>query len=465
MADKAHQTTGSILEKLNQAGMALFMFVVVAGAIMLVTGNVHFGPAVAAQSGFDGATSGSDVHEHEEDAGDHSRGDVNGPDLAELENQTCEHAIRTVECDRCRFELGVVKLRPAVAGALVETQPVRAVRGARVLKLTGHVQFDKTRVVEVVPTGAGRVTHVDRSLGRDVSQGDVLAVIHSADFGQAKAGYIEALARLELAKSTFDREKDLHNKKVSSKADYLSALSELDAATAYYSAAEKRLRLFGLDTEQINATAEDKNGDRFAELVLRAPQAGTIIAQNVSAGAIVDTTETLYTIADLSNLWVWCDLYEKDLAALHELLASGASIDAKVRVNAFGPEVFGGRVDLIGSEMDEHTRTIKVRIQVKNEKRRLRPGMFAEARITVPLEGAATAVPSTAVMSDEGLDFVFCRWKDDLWIRRNVRLGRSLGDLVEVLDGVHEGDVVVSRGGFMLKSDILKEKMGAGCAD
>jgi len=206
MADKAHQISGSILQKLNNAGMALFMFVVVAGAIMLLTGNLHFGPALAAQSGLDGASSGSDVHEHEEeDACDHSRGDVNKPDLAEIENQTCEHAIRTVECDRCRFELGVVKLRPSVAKALIETEPVRGVRRSRILNLTGQVQLDKTRVVDVVPTGGGRVKRVDKSLGQDVSQGDVLAVIHS---GRPRSGKRRGTSRpspdWNWPKSTFD---------------------------------------------------------------------------------------------------------------------------------------------------------------------------------------------------------------------------------------------------------------------
>jgi cobalt-zinc-cadmium efflux system membrane fusion protein len=298
-----------------------------------------------------------------------------------------------------------------------------------------------------------------------VAKGDVLAVIQSADLGQAKAQFLEVQARLELATSTFEREKGLFEKKISSKADYLDALNEFKAAQAYYAAAEKRLRLFGMDTEQISTIKNEKENGRFAELVLRSPQAGTIITQNISAGALVDNTEILYTIADLSNVWIWYDLYEKDLAILHDQLSSGKKVVAQVRVKAFEAEVFDGIVDLIGSQVDEHTRTIKVRVQVRNEESKLKPGMFAEAEITVPLKGNITTVPSSAVLSDEGQTFVFQLLKDDLWLRRDVRLGRNQGGVAEVLDGITRGATVVTRGAFMLKSDILREKMGAGCAD
>jgi len=456
MVNKTNLTTHSVLQRLNHAGMALSVFIILSGIIGWLTGNLHFGPSSGVESKSTDASEHSVAREH---------GAEDAPDGAELEKAICEHGVHTIECDNCRFELGMVKLRPSVAKALIETDSARKVNDTTVFKLTGQVQLDKTTVVDIVPTGSGRVKRVDKFLGQDVSEGDVLAVLHSADLGQAKAQYLEAQARFELAASTFDREKDLYEKKVSSKVDYLSALNELNAAKAYHAAAEKRLRLFGLDAEQIQAITNDKDDNQFAELILRAPRAGTVIAQDISAGSLVDTTQTLYTIADLCNLWVWSDLYEKDLAVLHELLSSGASIDASVRVKAFGQDVFTGRVDLIGSTVDEHTRTIRVRIQVVNEHRKLRPGMFAEVEIIVPRNDSITVIPATSVLSDDGKTFVFRHWRDDFWVRRDVVVGRRLGDLVQILEGVNEGDTVVASGGFVLKSDILREKMGAGCAD
>jgi len=521
MLQKKHQNSISVrrkasllgLQKANHFGTALSVFVILAGTILWLTGNLHFGPRRIAEAGGvldDGGNEhGNQVNEHictehgvpellcvrcnpslaatfkakgdwcaehnlpesqctfcNPDLAESSRSVVDSTfDLSALEKVMCEHGVATVECESCRFEIGVVKLQPSLAKALVETAVVHAGPAKKTLRLTGQVQLDQTRVINVVPTGSGQVKRVEKLLGQDVVKGDVLAVIHSADLGQAKAQFLQVQSRLELATSTFEREKELHEEKVSSKADYLSALNELKAAQAYYAAAERRLRLFGLGSEQIGAVKSEKENSQFAELVLRAPQAGTIIAQNVSTGALVDTTESLYKIADLSNVWVWYDLYEKDLALLHDRLSSGKTVVAKVRVKAFEAEVFDGVVDLIGSQVDEHTRTIKVRVQVRNEERKLKPGMFAEAEISVPLKGNITAVPSSAVLSDEGRSFVFQHWKDDLWVRRDVHLGRNHGGFAEVLNGIPTGATIVTRGAFMLKSDILREKMGAGCAD
>jgi cobalt-zinc-cadmium efflux system membrane fusion protein len=484
MSEQKSRNSTSVLQKANNLGVALFIFVVLAGAILRLTGNLHFGPHRPAVAG--GVSDDGHEHEHhanesicEEHGVPESQCTICNPGLGQssinnvgsafgqniLEKATCEHGIRTIECDNCRFEIGVVKLQPSVANALVETTVVQAAVRATVLKLTGQVQLDRTKVVDVVPTGGGQVKRVEKLLGQQVAKGDVLTVIHSADLGRVKAQFLEIQARLELANSTFEREKGLYEKKVSSKADYLSALNELKTAQAHYAAAEKGLRLFGLDIEQIAVVKNEKENGRFAELVLRAPQAGTIITQNISAGTLVDTTESLYTIADLSNVWVWCDLYEKDLALLHDSLSSGRTVAAKVRVKAFEAEVFDGVVDLIGNQIDEHTRTIKVRIQVGNEERKLKPGMFAEAEISVPRKGSITAVPSSAVLSDEGRTFVFQHLRDDLWVRRDVQLGRERGGFAEVLNGIPTGAAIVTRGAFMLKSDILREKMGAGCAD
>jgi len=456
MSEKKRQNNISIRPKANNLGTALFIFVVLTGAILWFSGNLHFGSRSFADVGILDAGHG-DEHESQ----------INEPISREhsLEKAMCEHGMRTIDCDKCRFELGVVKLQPSVANALIETTIVKDTPRSTTLKLTGQVQLDKTRAVDVVSTGNGRVRRVEKLLGQEVAKGDTLAVIHSADLGAGKAQFLEVQARLELATSTFEREKDLYEKKISSEADYLSALSELKAAQAYYTAAERRLSLFGLDSEQINAIKNEKENGLFAELLLRAPQSGTIIAQNISAGALIDTTESLYTIADLSNVWVWYDLYEKDLAVLHDRLSSGRTAPAKVRVKAFEGEVFDGVVDLIGSQVDEHTRTVKLRIQVKNEQHKLKPGMFAEAEISIRLKGSITAIPSSAVLSDEGKAFVFQHWKDDLWIRRDVQVGEDIGGMVEVLNGIPQGATVVSRGGFMFKSDILREKMGAGCAD
>jgi cobalt-zinc-cadmium efflux system membrane fusion protein len=126
---------------------------------------------------------------------------------------------------------------------------------------------------------------------------------------------------------------------------------------------------------------------------------------------------------------------------------------------------FPGTVDLISSIVDEHTRTAKLRIRVANKDGRLRPGMFVHAEIVVPAEGRSTVVPREAVLSDEGKHFVFQHWKNDLWVRRDVKLGTRRGRYVEIVAGLPRDARIVTGGAFMLKSDVLRGKMGAGCAD
>ncbi len=397
---------------------------------------------------------------------EHGHGHAAGAveDLTDLEAMTCEHEVGIVDCDSCRFEVGVVKIDPSLA-SLIETGSVQEVDRTRSLTLTGQIQLDRTRAVEVVSTGSGRVEEVRKLIGERVEKGDVLAVIHSADLGQAKAMFLEAQARRELAEATFQREKGLYEKKISSEADYLDARNALTAAQAAYAAADRRLRLFDLSSEQIAGIKDEQANGEFANLILRAPQSGVIIAQNVSVGQMVDTTKTLYTIADISNLWVWSDVYQADLAVLHEQFSQQKPLEATVRVRAFEPEVFHGVVDFVGSVMDERTRTVKMRVQLENPEGKLRPGMFVDVDVAIREPGRVPAVPLSAVMSDAGKSFVFQQWKDDLWVRRDVVTGNKFGGMVELLDGVSPGPRIVTGGAFMLKSDVLREKMGAGCAD
>lgn len=207
-----------------------------------------------------------------------------------------------------------------------------------------------------------------------------------------------------------------------------------------------------------------KENGHFAELAITAPRAGTVTALALTAGRFVDTAQSLCTIADLGNLWVWCDLYERDLAALQDFMRERGKPAAFVKVAAF-TEAFAGVVDLVGSEVSDATRTIKVRVQVPAPQGKLKPGMFATVEVQLPSGRTVTLAPREAILTDEGRAFVFMRWRDDLWLRRHVVLGETSGDKVELVSGLDPRADVVVAGGFMLKSDVLREKMGAGCAD
>ena len=545
--------------KVNHAVVPVGVFVAIAGVFLWQPGTLAGSDSAgagkdastAAVAGGSAAKDGHGQAAEKPGADDgHGHGEPAGKtqtklDITTIETKNCEHGIRQVDCDECRYELGVVKVQPSVTDALTKTAVVQQGELADRLQLTGEVQYDQTRLVEVLPIASGKVVSVNARLGQKVNPGDVLAVIHSGDFGEAKATYLEAVAtadiavrererqaavstaleklldalnrgqsftvghstplgewrskligasaRLLQAKAVFEREQSLVAKQASSKAELETAERELHTAQADYSAmteeillnlqldrlkaenaarlaearlnaAEQRLHLFGLNDATITAVSAGKENGSFAQLEIKAPRAGVITKQDVTEGKFVETTQCLFAVADTSNLWVWCDLYERDLGVLHDYLTSGNTPKATVKVSAF-KDPLNGTLDLIGSAVDETTRTIKVRVQVKNEQGKLKPGMFAAVTVELPTGRKVAIVPRQAVLRDEGKTFAFQHWKNDLWLKRDVVLGKTQDDLVEIADGLEPGATVVCSGAFLFKSDVLRAKMGAGCAD
>ena len=168
------------------------------------------------------------------------------------------------------------------------------------------------------------------------------------------------------------------------------------------------------------------------------------------------------TVSDMDTLWVRADVYESDLKAL--LDANSEKTVCEIETLSFKGKVFSGVIENLGMTIDETTRTIKVRLTLDNLGGILRPGMFCSVKIPSSMS-EMTAVPESAVLSDEGKSFVFVEILEDFYARKPVVTGRKYGGYVEILEGLADGEQVVSTGSFLLKSDVLKEKMGAGCAD
>ncbi|MBN2129584.1 MAG: efflux RND transporter periplasmic adaptor subunit [Sedimentisphaerales bacterium] len=457
--------------KILQAVTSLAVFLGLSAALVAVTtGTKSRSPAAGAQEHTpeheececdgDAEPAGAhDEHDHDDEPlGEHVT-------LEELRQIECEHDTAIIECDECRYEVGVVKMNPLLAKGLVEAQRVATeYRIDDRLRLTGEVELDLTGVVEISSAGSGRIQEIRHILGDRVQVSDVLAVVQSAEVGRAQADFLEARAKRDLTRQTHEREARLFEQKISSEADFLVARQQLAAAEATVSATRKRLELFGLSDAQIEAFAEADAPGEFGRLVLTAPVGGTIIEQNVVRGQLVDPTDALFRIADLTRVWVWCHVYESDIAALHEQLASGSPVEAEVHAKAFPGETFKGSVDMVEPRLDRDTRTLRVRLTVPNPQGKLKTGMF----VTVLLGGRrgepVVHLPETALLSDEGTRFVFVKLEEEFWLRRDVTVGSTGNGDVEVLAGLNEGDIVATRGAFMFKSEVLKEKMGAGCA-
>jgi len=193
-----------------------------------------------------------------------------------------------------------------------------------------------------------------------------------------------------------------------------------------------------------------------ARVVLTSPISGTVVARSVHVGQWVMPSNTLFQVVDLDELWLMVSVYERELRYVRR----GQAVQVEVR--AYPGEVFRGTVALVGNTLDKRTRSVAVRVVLQNRKHRLKPGMFATARILGTHAHAPRkmlVVPWAAVQVVDGHRSVFVRVAKGVFALRKVHTGEQVGEYVEVLNGLSRGDEVVTDGSFLLKGELLKSTL------
>ncbi|MBP7127480.1 efflux RND transporter periplasmic adaptor subunit [Myxococcota bacterium] len=396
------------------------------------------------------------------------RGDESDLDrpVEELFSATCEHGQRAFECDDCRHEVGVVRVpQPVLEEGLVRTvEAAPRAMGAPVM-LTGEVRFDERRVTHLAPRTDGVIRAVHVQVGDRVRPGQVLVEVDSVALGEAQGEYLEAMAARDLASRTLRRQEALRQEGVSSEREVLEARNQFESADIRVRSASERLLRLGVDPSDLRALANaSRLGSARGRLVVRAPSGGRVLDMHAVPGESARAGESMVVIGEIDPVRVFADLYEDRLGAVQDRVAAGP-VAVTVSVKAYPGEGFPGTLDMVGSVMERETRTVKARVTVANPEGKLRPGMFAEVRLMLPGEERVLAVPRSAVMQDLGRSFVFVPYQGDFWVRRPVRTGREWEGWVEVQGGIETGQRVAADGAFLLKSDVLRTRMGAGCAD
>lgn len=357
-------------------------------------------------------------------------------------------------------EEGVVELSPE----MLERVKIRTtVVSTRVLPAelltTGQVDFEQDRLAHVTPRIPGRVDEVQADLGDKIQKGQVLAIIDSIELGQAKSAYLQAKAHEDLARQNFEREEGLFAERISSEKEMLAAKAAHLEATARLRNSEETLRLYGIQDQTIQTLSYE--GGQTSLLPVRAPLSGRVVEKHVTVGELVTPERSMFTIADLGHVWVWIDVYERNLRHVH------LEDDVAVAADAYPDELFLGKVSYLSDQVDADTRTVRARIDVNNPDHKLRPGMFARVTLTDPhIESTglepSLVVPVGAVQRDGEEFIVFVALGDNRFERHEVVVGRSAGGFAEILSGLDPEDTVVIEGAFLLKSEASKEQMGAG---
>ncbi|MBI3272827.1 MAG: efflux RND transporter periplasmic adaptor subunit [Planctomycetes bacterium] len=319
---------------------------------------------------------------------------------------------------------------------------------------TGTIEVDADREAHVGARLPGVVLDLAPKghIGERVAPGDELAYIHSLEFGKIQTEYLRALAMLKLRQKTYDRENELFTRKVSSGRECLEAETELAQAQIDLQSAQNQLENLGAGRADLEALAAGKV--ELGRMTLRAPIAGSITSKHLVKGEHADTSSNLLTIADFDNLWLFADVYERDLARVEK----GQS--AQVYVAAYVDKPFSGRITHVAGMLSVETRTNKVRIELENASGRLKPGMFATVDIAVGERPKTLAIPEAAVQMQELRPVVFVEVQPNVFQQRGVSLGVRFGGYVEVLEGLAEKERVATVGSFLLKSEL--EKAAAG---
>jgi len=411
---------------------------------------------------------GAEVSGHGEERPDGHKVSVS---FEERMQSKCEHNVPIYQCNECRYEAGVVKLdssilKKADGTGLVKTQAVARTKVSLTLSVTGEIALNENAAVHISPRISGIIESVAVDIGARVKAGDTLFTMISVELGRALIGYERNRTLADLAERTFAREKKLKEQKVGSEQDMIDAHMAYEQHRTELKASEQTLHVLGLTEDDLEGLKEPLHGTGVGKLPVRAPITGTIIQKHAVAGEMAEPGKDVMLLADLSTVWVWVDLHAGDLPQLIEAEKLGA-VSVDITVSALPDKQFKGTITYIGATMNEKTRTVKVRATVGNPDLILRPGMFCEAAISIGSRKAddVLAVPRDALFSDEGKSFVFKHWKDDFFVRQDVRKGRDFHGAVEICAGLQAGELIVTDGAFLLKSDVLREKMGAGCAD
>ena len=306
------------------------------------------------------------------------------------------------------------------------------------LPFPGEIRFDEDRTAHVVPRVPGVVESVHVNLGQPVKKGQLLAVIASQQISDQRSEQAAAQRRLELARTTYERERQLWQDKISAEQDFLQARQALQEAEIALSNARQKISV-------LSGSSVTSGGNRYE---LRAPFDGVVVEKHLGLGEVVSETTNAFTLSDLSRVWVTFGVSPKDLNKV--LVGKSVTVSAP-ELNA---EVTG-TVAYVGSLLGEQTRTATVRVTLANPQGAWRPGLFVTVQVDTDTRQTKVAVPEAAIQTVEDTQTVFVRTDDGFKAQPVETGGRSAG-LVEITEGLEPGVQVAAAGSFILKSELGK---------
>jgi cobalt-zinc-cadmium efflux system membrane fusion protein len=336
-----------------------------------------------------------------------------------------------------------ITARPELVDRLKIGQP-SLVDLADKIQVPSRVQVDEERTAQIGSYVTGRILNMFVILGDYVKAGDRLARITSPDLTQSQLAYLRALSRVVVTQKATERARHLLTADAIPLAEVERRQSELEIAKAELGAAADQLRLFGMDDTEIKKL--NKKGEILPWIDIKATREGYVIARNVIVGQVVQPSDPLFQVADLSHVWVVGDVPEQ--------IARDVRLEQHVEINvpALGSANLDGIIIFVSDTVNRLTRTVMTRVMVENTDRRLKPDMLANMHIT-DAQQQTLVVPEAAVIRELNQDYVFIVTGDNRFQRVPVELGPEVANFRPVLSGLTIDQHIVMEGAFHLDSE------------
>ncbi|HEY9194361.1 MAG TPA: efflux RND transporter periplasmic adaptor subunit [Methyloversatilis sp.] len=334
-------------------------------------------------------------------------------------------------------------------GNIIRTGAVGIAELSDTLRVAGQVDFDEQRITRIGATVTGRVTELQATLGQQVSVGQTLAVLNSTELGAAQLAWMKARAQAQLNERNVERAQQLFAADVIGSAELQRRESELAISRAEQRAAADQLRVLGVSSKALDKLSGTGAINSVSPVV--ATMAGTVVERRVTQGQVVQPSEVMFSVADLSRVWVVAEVPEQQAA----LVRPGQNI--QVDIPALEQRLTA-KLIFISDTVNPVTRTVTVRSELDNADRRLKPAMLA----TVLIEARPTprlVVPGTAVVREDNKDYVFVETAPSEYRLTEVRLGAAIGNVRPVTGGLDEGTRIVTDGAFHLNNERKRKEL------
>lgn len=344
---------------------------------------------------------------------------------------------------------GLIKLTAEqIETAGIDMAPVMSGKLVKEVAVPGRIAINANAQAKIVPKLSGTAARIEKQLGEHVKQGDLLAAIESREMADAKAEYLASWRAEELAQSIYEREERLWNQKVTAEQDYLTAKNGHQAAKIKLDLAHQKLHTIGLSDDEIKALPKVADEAQYRLYEIRSPIAGSVTARDIVLGQTVGTDREIFTIADISKVWVELAIPPGDLAFARE--------GQDVRVEA-GPQKGTGRIIALSPLIDPETRSAKAIAELDNTGSVWRLGDYINARLMSAGQEANIVVPNAAIQTIEGKKVVFVS-EGGGFRARPITTGREDSVNVEVLSGLEFGETIATSNTFTLKAELGKSE-------